>query len=183
MTFRPKQKTPKTAAFAAICAAFAVMFFYTSTKISEYRIFYQLPALVLAVAALQIFIKYMAHDYLYLADETDLKIYKISGNKSICVCSLNYEESISGIIDNNFYKDNKNKFPKTNLAFNYCKNLFPDKYCLYFFNFNNKTAVLKFEPDKAFTDYINEKITAVRSLLDKKESKNTDTQKEEPENE
>ena len=64
----------------------------------------------------------------------------------------------------------KAKFPKTQISLNYCKNIFPKEFSLYFFSFNGKKACLKFEPDEIFTNDMNKKITAEKSRLEKQEN-------------
>ena len=41
---------------------------------------------------------------------------------------------------------------------------------MYFFEFNGKKSMMKFEPDKVFTDYVNEKID--NAMKNKDESVN-----------
>ncbi|MGN1121443.1 MAG: hypothetical protein ACI4RV_03675 [Eubacteriales bacterium] len=171
MTFRPGTTSRKAVLLAAFCAVFAVISFYVSSCVAQARIVYQVAALAAAIVALEVYLKYVGSDYLYTADDKDLKIYKITGKKSICVCSLNYEESASAVVSSAYVSAHSEKFPKHQIALNYCKNLFPQEYSLYFFNFNGKPARLKFEPDKAFTDYLNQKIYAARSRVEKEENR------------
>lgn len=172
MTYRPKPKNAVASFLAGTCAVFAVASFYASSKVQMYMGFYQLASVIFAIIALQIFLKYVQSDYVYEACEHDLKIHKITGNKSVCVCSLSYEESISCCVESDYYLKNKNKFPKSKISINYCKSVFPSDYSVYFFNFNSKTAVLKFEPDEVFSKYLNQKITYVISEKEKEENIN-----------
>ncbi len=114
--------------------------------------------------------KYVMSDYVYKASEQDIEIYKVTGNKSVCICSLSYEESVSGVVTRDYCDSHREKFGKSKITVNYCKNIFPKEYSLYFFNFNSKLALLKFEPDEAFTKYMNEKITAAISSKERAES-------------
>lgn len=172
MTYRPKPKNSAAAFLSGASAVFAVASFYSSSRVEMYNGFYQLAAVIFAIIALQVFLKYVQSDYIYEAGEHDLKIYKVTGNKSVCVCSLSYEESISCAVKSDYYKQHKNKYPKNKISLNYCKSIFPSDYSVYFFNFNSKTAVLKFEPDEVFSKYLNEKITHVISEKEKEENGN-----------
>ncbi len=170
MTFRPPRKNMSAVYLSGFCMVFAVIAFYISSKVEMYIWIYQVSAIVFAVFALQVFMKYVQSDYVYKADEHDLKIYKITGDKSVCVCSLNYEESISGVVTAQQAAKNKNDYPPTKIALNFCKNIFPDKYSLYYFNFNGKASVLKFEPDEIFTNFVNEKISAAIRAVENEEN-------------
>ena len=68
--------------------------------------------------------------------------------------------SLSFVVSSQEYENNKNEYPKTDFNINLCKNLAPDKYFVYFFRFNGKKCMMKFEPDEMFVDYINEKISS-----------------------
>ena len=87
------------------------------------------------------------------------KVYKITGKRSICVSCLDYEMSLSHVISNAEYESKKNDYPKSNFNVNLCKNLAPDKFYVYFFDFNGKKSMMKFEPDSEFVEYINNKIS------------------------
>ena len=88
MTFRPKASDKKAPACAVICFAAAVFSFYFSSRVSHAALLYQVAAIILAVVALEVYLKYIASDYVYEASAKELKVYKITGNKSVCVCSL-----------------------------------------------------------------------------------------------
>lgn len=170
MTYRPERKNMSAVFLSIFCFVFSVIAFYIAHKIGLYMWVYQVAAIILAVFALQIFLKYVQSDYVYKADEHDLKIYKITGDKSVCVCSLNYEESISGVMTAEYAAKNKNNYPQTKIALNFCKNIFPNEYSLYYFNFNGKASVLKFEPDEIFTNFVNEKISAAKRAVENEEN-------------
>ncbi len=158
MTYRPLQKD-KTAVMLSLIFAFACIFlFYFSTVFAAHPLIFQIAALAFAVFSLQIYLKYVYANYVYEACENDLKIYRISGKKSICVCSLSYEESIGKVVSSEYFENHKKDMPKAKISTNFCKNIFPKVYYLYYFNFNSKTASLKFEPDAQFADYMNAKI-------------------------
>lgn len=172
MTFRPKAKNFKAPFLSGICALFSVASFYFATRVEMYMIVYQICAIVLAIIALQIYLKYVQCDYVYKLAEKELEIYKVSAGKSLCVCSLSYEESICEIVSSEAYKKEKKKYPKTQIATNYCKNIFPETYSLYFFNFNSKKAMLKFEPDDIFIEEFNKKINIALFSKETEENEN-----------
>ena len=173
MDYRPKRKDFKAAVMAAVCCCFAVMLFVISGYVSSVRWAYQLAGLIFAIVGVQVFFTNVQSDYIYKADKNDIKVYRVTGNKSLCVCSLSYEESLSEIVTAEYFKKHKKDFPKNKLAVNYCKNIFPTEYSLYFFNFNGKVNRLKFEPDDVFAKYMNEKI---KSALENKENEDYDNE-------
>lgn len=170
MTYRPasNSKTAKNICFTG--AITAVILFLVSGYVSRFAFVYQITALVLAVVSVEMYMKYVGSDYVYEAADKSLKVYKVTGKKSLCVCSLDYEESLSRVISSDKYLSQKEKYPKTNFNINYAKNLSPKQYSVYFFEFNGKKSMMKFEPDKIFTDYVNEKID--NAMKNKDESVN-----------
>ncbi len=161
MTCRPKNNTNKEIKLSIITAIAAALIFLFSGVVSKFVIVYQISALLLAVFALEVYVKYVANDYVYESTEKELKIYRITGKKSICIASLDYEMSISNIVCIDDYNKNKDGYPKANFNVNYAKNLAQKNYYVYFFEFNGRRSMMKFEPDSAFVEYANEKINNV----------------------
>lgn len=158
MTYRPQRTNFHAPFLAGSTLTLAIMLFVVSGLVNAYAWAYQLAGLILAVVGVQTYVTNVQSDYVYKADENDLKVFRVTGKKSLCVCSLNYEESIGYAVSSEYYLAHKDEFPKNKLAVNYCKNIAPSEYTLYFFNFNGKVNRLKFEPDEEFTSYLNEKI-------------------------
>lgn len=163
MTCRPFSKNKKEKVFFVLCAVLCILLFVLSSVVSRFVALYQLSAIVVAVVGIEIFMKFVASDYVYEATETCLKIHKITGKKSICVASLDYNNSYSLVMTNEEYKENKGKYPKITYNINYAKNMSPSEFCVYIFDFNGKNVLLKFEPDKVFCDFVNEKIKNIKS--------------------
>ena len=160
MTYKPKSKTNKERLISLLTAACAVILIIVSGITGRFGGLYQISAIVLGVVSIELYLKYVGSDYIYDADDDYFKVYKITGKKSICVSSLDYEMSISRVVDAKEYESNKENYPKVSFNVNLCKNLAPSEYCVYFFEFNGKKCMMKFEPDDVFVDYINEKISS-----------------------
>lgn len=159
MTFSPKPNGNKEKIISFLTAFSAILLILVSGVTSRFGGLYQISAIVLGVVSIEFYLKYVGSNYIYEAADDYFKVYKITGKKSICVSSLDYEMSLSYVIDSSEYEKNSDKFPKTNFNVNLCKNLAPKKFCLYFFEFNDKKCMMKFEPDEAFVSYINQKIS------------------------
>lgn len=160
MTYRPKSSSKKAYILSFASAIFAIILFATSAFVSRFNGLYQITALILAMYSVQVYLKYIASDYIYEAAGNSFKIYKITGKKSICVCSLDYEGSLSQVIPFSQYKSSKGDYPKYAFSVNYNKNIRPDNLYVYMFEFNSKVSLMKFEPDDVFVEYINNKIDA-----------------------
>lgn len=159
MTFRPKSNTNKEKIIAILSAVFAIILFFISRIVPTLVVIYQISGILLAIISIEIYIKYVASDYVYEAADDAFKVYKVTGKKSICVSSLDYEMSLSHVVSNDEYEERKDEFPKSNFNVNLCKNLAPQSYYLYFFEFNGKKSMMKFEPDLIFAEFINDKIS------------------------
>ncbi len=163
MTYRPKLYGKKEKIISISMAIAAIVLFALSGVVSMYNGVYQITSLIFAVAGVHMYLKYIVYDYVYEAADNDIRIYKISGKKSICVLSLSYEMSLSYVIDEKEYREKLDELPKTSFTVSWAKNLSPEKYYVYFFDFNGKKCMLKFEPDKEFADYVN---TRIRTALE-----------------
>lgn len=155
MTFRPALKNKNGILVAVISAVFSIMLILISGITNRFGGLYQISAIVFGVIAVEFYLKYVGSDYIYEAADDYFKIYKVTGKKSICVSSLDYEMSLSHVLSCKEYIENKDKLPKTNFNVNLCKNLAPADYSVYFFEFDEKKCMMKFEPDEVFTNYIN----------------------------
>ena len=158
MDYKPHRKDLKAVLFASLSFTFAIAMFLVSSLLASYIWVCQLAGMISAIAGVTVFFTNVQSDYIYKVDERNINVYRISGQKSLCVCSLSLEESLSEVVKIKYFKENKKSFPQNKLAVNYCKNIFPKEYSLYFFNFNGKVNRMKFEPDEIFTNYMNEKI-------------------------
>ena len=140
-------------------ALFAILLILASGITGRFGGLYQISAIIFGVISIEFYLKYVGSDYVYDAADDYFKVYKITGKKSICVSSLDYEMSLSHVVTSEEYATRKSEFPKTNFNVNFCKNINPEKFSVYFFEFNGKKCMMKFQPDEIFTDYINNKIT------------------------
>ena len=164
MRYCPLKSNNKAIVMSIICSVAAVVLFVSSAFVHSFGALYQITAIILAVISLHLYLKYIACEYVYEACENDLKIYKTTGKKSICVASLSYAASKSRVMNLREYTLLKNNMPKYSYTVNYAKNLYPEQYCLYYFDFNGKTVRMKFEPDDVFAEYINKHIEKTASI-------------------
>lgn len=166
MTFRPTLNSNKEKFLSLLLAICAVILILLSGVVKYFAGVYQLTALVLAVISIQIYMKYVGSDYIYSAEEDAFKIYKVTGKRSICVCSLDYDMSLTEVIPFGVYTKNKDDFPKSEKYVNFTKNMTSGVYSVYFFEFRGKSTMMKFEPDIVFSDTLNEKIRIATSTED-----------------
>ncbi len=158
MTYRPAPTDRRASILAVISLVASVCFFLFSGAASQAVVLYQLSGLVLALIGIQIYLKFVQCDYVYEVTDNDLKIHKIVGTKTTCICSMALEESLTGVLGMSYLEKHKALLPKYAISLNYCKNIFSESYAYYFFNFNGRVARLKFEPNDAFAAHINKKI-------------------------
>lgn len=161
MTYRPPKTNRKAAVLSLVSAVFSVFCFFFSSFMAA-PILYQITGLALAVIALQVYMKFVQCDYVYEVTDNDLKIHKVTGKKSLTVCSMSLEESMTGVLGAEYVQKNVASLPKNTISLNFCKNIFCEDYAFYFFNFNGKIARLKFEPDEAFAARVNQAIAGAK---------------------
>lgn len=160
MTYKPKSKSNKEKYISLLTAAAAAILIIVSGLTNRFAGIYQLSAIIFGVISIEFYLKYVGSDYVYDAADDYFKVYKITGKKSICVSSLDYEMSLSYVVDSEAYENDKENYPKANFNVNLCKNLSPSEFYVYFFEFNGKKCMMKFEPDEVFVNYINQKISS-----------------------
>jgi len=160
MTFRPTSNSKKEKILSLSMALLAVLMIIISGITNKFGGLYQITAIIFGVVAIEFYLKYVGSDYIYEAADDSFKVYKVTGKKSICVSSLDYDMSLSYVVTGEEYNKNKADFPVSDFNVNLCKNLAPNVYSVYFFKFNGKTSMMKFEPDAVFTEYINSKIAS-----------------------
>lgn len=159
MTYRPRATDKRATILTVFALCGAVFCFLFSGAVEQLVVLYQLGGFVLALVGIQLYLKFVQCEYVYEVTDNDLKIHRVIGKKTSCVCSMALEESVTGVLGLAYAEKQKAAIPKFQISLNYCKNVFSDDYALYFFNFNGRIARLKFEPDEAFAACVNQKIT------------------------
>ena len=81
MTYRVPKKDKKASLTALLAAIFSVLCFAFSSFMNA-PVVYQLTGLVLAVVALQVYMKFVQSGYVYEVTENDLRIHKITGKRA-----------------------------------------------------------------------------------------------------
>ena len=114
MTFRPASQSKKEKILAISLAVFAVAMFLVSGIVNYLVIVYQITAFAAAIISIEMYLKYVGSSYIYEAGDDAFKVYKVTGKKSICVSSLDYEMSLSHVVSKEEYEERKAEFPKTN---------------------------------------------------------------------
>ena len=166
MTYRPPIKNRKAIIMSLASAFCAMLLIVLSGIFDSYGGLYQISAIILGVVSIELYMKYVGSDYVYEITEESFRIYKITGKKSICVSSLDYEMSLTEVVSKDVYLSEKENYKKYNFNVNFCKNISPDEYYIYFFEFNEKKCMMKFEPDDVFVNLLNEKIRNALSKSD-----------------
>ena len=121
MTFRPKSKSKKETFIALAFALTAIVLFWLSA-VSRFSGVYQIVAVIFAVFSIELYMKYVGSDYIYEAAEDSFKVYRVTGNKSVCVSSLDYEMSLSTVVSVKDYMNDKSEYPKASYTVNLAKN-------------------------------------------------------------
>lgn len=155
MTFRPKIQNKISC--TVFCFLLFVVFFciLLQSNAQSYIWVYQIFILIFSVAALEVLLKYILSDYVYELKDDKLRIFRIQGKKSVCVASIALSTAY-GPVEKSLLSKHAIKQAKVKL--NYCKNMYPESYYIFNFDFNGKNTVLKFEPDSIFVQAVNKQI-------------------------
>ena len=127
----------------------------------EYRVFYQLLALLICAFSFELLNRYYFTTYIYAVDEENFIIRKCMGKRTKTVCSL----SLSTMLaiekkpkDQASREALSKRLGKREIRYDYCQSLFPNDSYLIFFEFNGKTAEIAFEPNEAMIRLLNDRL-------------------------
>ena len=156
---KPEKNKKQSTATIIIFILIALIFAILSAISPAYKWFFQL--LFIAATAVVIFVltRYTMAQWIYRVEGSTFEVIKQSGSKSTTVCSLELAESLLLIAEVSFRRGvDKDKYDGViHKQFNYCQNLNADAYC-YVFKFQDRNFVMRFEPNEAFIQLLNEAI-------------------------
>lgn len=149
-TPKKNQKGKKRSAFLMATACIGLV--ASALLKIEYRLFYQLIALLACVLSFEMLNRYYLTTYTYTVDEESFIITKRTGKRTQTVCNLSLQ-TLLGIEKQTKTKEARLQRDRTygtpRLRYNYCQSMSPAESYLIFFEFNGKTAEIAFEPDQA----------------------------------
>ena len=157
MNFKPYRYTPKkeiknAAVFSGVCffaaAALLLISVFVRGK-AEFRVIYELSAVIFATVGVQVTTRFILSDYVYILDKTDFIIYKINGRKSTQICNIPLDTA-SGVTIKSPEKSKKSFRKAMAVRKNFCQNMFPAKPCEYIFEYGGKTSAVTFDADENF---------------------------------
>lgn len=123
----------------------------------QYRLFYQLISLLVAVLSFEILYRYHLTTYIYAVQENDFVIAKRIGARTQTVCNLALSTLIA-VQKTPKTKEEKQKFSETFgkalLRYNYCQSISPKISYTAVFAFNDKYARIDFEANATFVSFL-----------------------------
>ena len=158
MVDKPPMKNKRPHAVCLLCGLGVALALMMSFQVKSFLWFFQLIAFVFAIAGIQVFIRYLASDFVYELSENNFNIYRVQGKKRVCLCSLDLTQSMSKVMPQKEYLRDKNTYGRPEMALNYCKNMSADSVYYYFFSFRDRRTMLVFEPSEEFADAMNARI-------------------------
>ena len=124
----------------------------------QYRLFYQMIAVMAYVVSFEILNRYYFSTYSYCVEEKDFIIRKTTGKRTQMVCNLSLSTMIA-IEKNPKTKQEKRelekKYGKITIHYNYCQSFFPKTSYVILFEFNGQIAQIAFEPNEEMVLYLN----------------------------
>lgn len=142
-----------------ICLSLLVVgggLFMATAVFPYFRWLFQITGICLVAACLQIATRYILTSYIYVLDSDSLFIYRVVGKKRTEVCCV-YLESGYALIKNPQMKLLTKKYGRFILHYNYCSVMSPKDSSAFLFTFNDKNAIIIFQPDNSFIQSLTER--------------------------
>lgn len=155
MQYKASKNSKLTYFILWLCLLCTAVTLILPASLEYYKWTAQLACLVFAICDVQIAVRYILSDYLYFLDGNILKIYKITGKKSVCVLSVSLSD-----IKGSLYNKEEYKEKKVHMKLNYCKNMFAKERKYLLFTFNETECSLCFEPSEEFCKLLLEALCA-----------------------
>ncbi len=151
-----KEKNNKAKSISAALITLSLAVFVLSS-LARYPALFQLISLFLAVVGIQMLVRYVLCEYVYIIDDkengiSDLVVIKRQGRREEKVCHL----SLCCVTDV-FFGDNSPKNVKIHRSYNYAVNLFPNTITLMYAD-GDKTVAVKLEADEKFSEAIKQRM-------------------------
>ena len=147
-------------AFSAIITA---LLFLASTLITEYSGLLSTLGMIAMVAAIWLNVRYSLTEFEYAVNHTDFAITKIMGNKRQMVCNIALETAID-VMEKRDYDHLPNN-EKAIIKYSLNQNIKAKSFVLRF-EFNEKPAMVEFEPNEEFVSILR---TAILNSKDTEE--------------
>ncbi len=147
-----KEKKAQWLSFSCILSGILLM---GISSVIEYRVIFQLIAVILVVAGIQLLVRFVLSDYRYIIDDRDdgtaeLFVYQKQGKRDVLVCRI----SLSSVVEM-FTRGTKKAEVKA--RYNYTQNLGAVGHSLVFDD-GDKCVEVIIEPDAEFINAINARI-------------------------
>lgn len=125
----------------------------------EYRVFYQLIAVMAYVFSFELLNRYYFSTYSYHIEEKDFIIRSTTGKRTKTLCNLSLSTLLA--IEKKpktkaQREDMTKRYGKSMIHYNYCQSFMPTTPYVILFEFNGKVAKIAFEPNEAMVCYLNE---------------------------
>lgn len=147
-----KEKKAQWLSFSCILSGILLM---GISSLLDYRVVFQLIAVILVVAGIQLLVRFVLSDYRYIIDDredgtAELIIYRKQGKRDVLVCRM----SLSAVVE---LFPRGTKKTQVNTCYNYTQNLGTAGHSLIFDDGDKRVEVI-IEPDTEFINAINARI-------------------------
>ncbi|MCL2774167.1 MAG: hypothetical protein FWD71_12555 [Oscillospiraceae bacterium] len=160
----PKKEIKNASIFSGICFFAAAALLISSVFISNFRIVYELSAVIFATIGVQVTARFILSGYVYILDQTNFIILKITGKKSVQMCNISLENSVAVSQRHQKFSEVKVKFGKIPVRKNFCQNMFSAASYVYVFEFDEKKSAVIFEADENFIKEMRTRINCLQLL-------------------
>ena len=149
----PKKAVLLIVFFSLICLATAAC----GCLATSYNGIYQILFVAVLALGINIVVRYTMTEMEYVLTEDSFEVRKKVGSKTSVVCSLLISETIV-LTDKKTFKENAQSYGYMDMKYNFNQNICPSS-VVYICKFKEKKLLVEFEPNKAFYDCFQQKIS------------------------
>ena len=153
----PQKIIKNSAIMSCLCSvAAAVVLLLSFTE--KYRFVWQTSFAVFATIAIQLTVRFILSNYIFILDDVNFIITRTYSKNSKQLCNINLKNSL-GIFDKKPSKEVERDIGKIEIRRSFCQNLWAgDKEYIYVFEFDEKICAIKFNADENFIIEIKRRI-------------------------
>ncbi len=154
---KPERDPKKAVLLIGFFVVLALVTAACSTASTSYHGIYQLAFIAVLAVGINMVVRYTMTEMEYTLTEDSFEVRKKVGNKVTLVCSLALSETVV-LTDKKSYQKNASEYGYITRKYNFNQNICAAS-AIYVCEFNGKRMLVEFEPNRAFYDCFQQKIS------------------------
>ena len=154
---KPERNPQKAVLIISLFIILALVTAFTASIVPKYRGIYHILFIIVLSIGINFTVRYTLSEMEYTLTEDSFEVRKKVGNKVTVLCSLALSETVV-LRDKASYKKDSKAYGYIFRKYNFNQNISANS-AIYICKFNDKNLLVEFEPNSAFYDCFQQKIT------------------------